>query len=434
MQKNRPTRVRWMIIFLAFLGTAINYIDRANLSVAESFIRQDLGLSKSQMGFILSAFFWTYAFFQLPAGWLVDRWGARVTYPFACIWWSFFTALTSFGQSVGAFLTCRLFLGVGEAGAYPSNAKATSEWFPRRERAIASAIFDSGSRIGTAFSMPIVSFIILYFGWRTSFVVTGALGIVWAIVWYAFYRRPSEHSWPNKEEIEYIEQGGGREASKEQSVAAQQALKWRDLFKYRTVIGMACGFFCLTFVNYFFITWFPTYLREARGFSAAEIGTYGMIPPLVATLGGWTGGFVSDYLVRRGVPLTWARKGPILFGMCCSTAITIAALSPTAAMAVLWLSISYAGISFAAASVWALPGDVAPTPAHVGSIGGIQNCASNCAGIILPPLVGVLLDMTNNNYVVPLAIAGCVGLLGACIYTFVIGPIETLPIKKQAAV
>jgi D-galactonate transporter len=415
---------------MAFLGTAINYIDRANLGVAETYIRQEAHLSKAQMGLVLSAFFWTYAFFQLPAGWVVDRLGARVTYTLACVWWSAFTAITSLGRGFTSLIGCRAFLGIGEAGAYPSNAKVAAEWFPRHERALASSIFDSGSRVGTALSLPVVSLVISWLGWRASFLFTSVLGLVWAVLWFVFYRPPTEHPWANREEIDYIERGGGREAGRAETLEAQAKLRWRDLFRYRTVIGMAVGFFCLTFVNYFFITWFPTYLREARGFTNEDLGLYGTIPPLIATLGGWLGGFLSDRLVQRGVPLTLARKGPILVGLSLSSTIALAALAPSAFQSILWLSVSYAGIAFAAASVWALPGDVAPTAAHVGSLGGIQNCASNAAGVVLPPLVGILLDCTGNNYVIPLVLAAIVGLVGACVYLFVVGTIEPLSIEQ----
>jgi MFS family permease len=270
-----------------------------------------------------------------------------------------------------------------------------------------------------------VSVVIQLVGWRFSFVVTALLGVAWAAGWYAFYRRPQDHAWIGSAELDYIERGGARGVR-----AERKELPWRDLFRYRTVLGMAAGFFCLSFVIYFFITWFPTYLREARGFTNAEIGTYGMIPPLVASVGGWCGGLFSDWLVRSGRSLTVARKTPILLGMCGSTAIALAAVAPSAALAITWLTVSYASLAFAAAGVWALPSDVAPTSSHVGSIGGIQNFASNAAGIVLPPLVGWLLDVTGNNYTVPLMLAGAVGVVGALIYAFVVGEIRPLPIPE----
>jgi D-galactonate transporter len=415
---------------MAFLGTAINYIDRANLGVAEFWIRDELHLTKAQMGFVLSGFFWAYAFSQLPGGWIVDRLGARLTYVGSCLWWSLFTALTALGRGFTSLLSCRLLLGMGEAGAYPSNAKATAEWFPRNERALASSIFDSGSRIGTAASLPIVSYIIARYGWRWSFAATAILGVLWAFAWLLFYRRPDEHPWANEEERRYIREGGARQLDEKGSREAQQKLKWRGLFAYRTVWGMAIGFFCLSFVIYFFITWFPTYLREARHFSTADVGTWGALPPLIATFGGWIGGFASDRLARNGWSLTVARKVPIVIGMALSSVIGLAAHASTDMEVLAWLSLSYAGLACAAAGVWALPGDVAPTPAHVGSLSGIQNFASNLAGGILPPLVGILLDRTGNNYVIPLVLAGGAGLVGALVYWFIVGPIEPLPLRE----
>jgi MFS transporter, ACS family, D-galactonate transporter len=417
--------VRWAVIGMAFLGTAINYIDRANLGVAEAIIREELGLSKGQMGLILSAFFFTYAFGQLPAGWIVDRLGARLTYTGACLWWSLFTAATALGNGFKSLFAFRLLLGIGEAGAYPANAKAASEWFPKKERALASSIFDSGSRIGTALSLPLISLVVHYLGWRWSFVISGLLGIAWATGWYLFYRTPDTHPWITPEELSYIKEGGARIETKEGEKA-----RWRDLFRYRTIWGMALGFFCLSFVIYFYITWFPTYLREARGFSALQVGTLGMIPPLVAAVGGWCGGLLSDRLFRRGLSLTAARKIPICLGMAGSSVIWLAALAPDTSTAVALLALSYASLAFAAAGVWTLPSDVAPSAGSVGSVGGIQNCASNIAGIVLGPLMGYILDFTGNDYVLCLGIAAGVGLFGALVYLFVVGRIEPLPLRK----
>src|SRR5262249_50925311 len=153
------------------------------------------------------------------------------------------------------------------------------------ERALASAIFDSGSRLGTAIAFPLVSVVIAHFGWRWSFVASALLGIAWALAWWSIYRRPSEHPWAGEEGLSYLREGGARIDGGAKGGAT---LRWSELFRYRTVWGMAVGFFCLSFVIYFYLTWFPTYLREARGFSAMEVGTLGMIPPLIATLGGWS--------------------------------------------------------------------------------------------------------------------------------------------------
>ena len=187
--------LRWLMVFMAFSATAINYVDRANLGVAAPYIAKDLNLSPEATGALLGAFFWTYAAFQLPSGWFIDRVGARTAYAFAVVWWSLFTAATALARGFGALFGARLLLGIGEAPAYPTNAKIVSEWFPRRERAFATSIFDSGNRVGTALSLPIVSAIIAQFGWRMSFVITGALGFVWLAFWLWIYRSPAQHPW-----------------------------------------------------------------------------------------------------------------------------------------------------------------------------------------------------------------------------------------------
>jgi ACS family D-galactonate transporter-like MFS transporter len=426
MESPRPSssRMRWLIVFMAFLATAINYVDRANLSVAVPYLQSELGLSAAASGALLGAFFWTYAGFQLPSGWFVDKVGARVAYAGAVVWWSTFTALMALGNSFASLFGLRLMLGVGEAPAYPCNAKVVSEWFPRSERALASAIFDSGARVGTAISLPLVASIIGAFGWRASFVITGALGFVWTLVWVRLYRRPREHAGVSHAELAYIE--AGQEPRVPIATAEQPQLRWRDLFRYRTMWGMMLGFFCLNFVVYFFITWFPTYLVKERGFTLLKLGIFGTLPALVAILGGWAGGLVSDALVRRGKSLTAARKIPIVSGMIVSSCIALAVVVPNAAWALALLALSYGSLTFAGASVWSLPGDVAPTPQHVGSISGIQNFASNLAGVCISTFVGVMLGR-SGGFLIPLLVAGGFSLLGAFSYLFIVGEIAPLP-------
>jgi MFS transporter, ACS family, D-galactonate transporter len=178
-------KMRWVVIFLCFLAIAVNYVDRANLAVAAPQIEKALGIGPAEMGLILSGFFWTYAFMQMPFGWFVDRVGARIALPLAVGWWSLFTAATAVTTSVGAMFGCRLMLGIGEAGAYPSCAKLVAQWFKPAQRAIATSIFDSGSRVGSALSIPVVALIIGTAGWKASFVVTGHLGAVWILGWLA---------------------------------------------------------------------------------------------------------------------------------------------------------------------------------------------------------------------------------------------------------
>jgi MFS family permease len=415
-----------MMVFMAFTATAINYIDRANLGVAAPYIAKDLDLSPEATGYLLGAFFWTYALFQLPSGWFIDKVGASIAYAVAVVWWSLFTAAAALANSFRALFGVRLLLGVGEAPAYPANAKIVSEWFPRRERALATSIFDSGNRVGTALSLPIVSAIIAQFGWRMSFVITGALGIIWTFFWLKMYRTPAEHPAITPEERAYIES----DQPPQKADDTNNKVRWRDLFRYRTIWGMMLGFFCLNFVIYFFSTWFPTYLVKARGFDLKQMGFIGMIPALVAVFGGYLGGYVSDRLVRSGMRLSVARKIPLVGGMFLSSSIGLSVLVESTAAAIALMSLSYASLAFAAASIWSLPADVAPTRDHVGSIGGIQNFASNLAGICITMFVGKMLAKTGG-FVVPLLVAGGFSLLGAFSYLVIVPEIKPLEITPR---
>ncbi len=415
-------RARWTMIFLCCLANTINYIDRANLAVAAPTMQRELGIDPAMIGLILGGFFWTYSVMQMPFGWFADRVGARISLSIAVVWWSVFTGFTAIANSAATLFGCRLLLGVGEAGAYPSCAKVAANWFPRSERSIAASIFDSGSRIGSALSLPLVAWLISSFGWRASFIATGVLGIVWAVFWVAIYRDPERHRSVTPEQLQRLQAERGSPKQAEGST-----ISWGSLFRYRTIWGMMVGFFCLNFVIYFFITWFPTYLVQARGFSLSQLGTLGALPALVAIPAGWLGGFTSDALYRRGWSLTAARKTCLVGGMLLSSAITLSAIAPNVYIALLFFAISYASLAFTAASIWSLPADVAPTPGHVASIGGIQNFASNLAGIVTTTFTGVMLTITSGSFIVPLVVAGVFCLLGAAAYLFLVGEIAPLP-------
>jgi ACS family D-galactonate transporter-like MFS transporter len=426
-------KMRWMVVGMCFLGTSINYLDRANLSIAMPEIVKEFGISHTLEGLILGGFFWTYALFQLPSGHFIDRFGARVMYTFAVVWWSVFTALTAVATGAASLFGFRLGLGIGESAAYPANAKVVSKWFPTRERALATSIYDSGARFGSAVALPVVAFIVAWLGWRASFVITGGIGVLWAVGWYLWYRDPRTKANLDADELRYIEEGGARGGRGDDEPTGDDrtgapALRWRQLFGYRTVWGMMIGFFCLNFAIYFFITWFPTYLTDARGFSLLKTGFFGVIPALVAMLGGWLGGWASDRIYDRTGDLNKARKVCLVGGMLFSSVIALAVVVPSAAAALFLLSVCYGSLAFAAASVWSLPADVSPTQDQVASIGGIQNFASNIAGVGSPFFVGALYDLTGS-FVVPLVVVGCIAVLGALTYALVIRRVEPLPLQ-----
>jgi ACS family D-galactonate transporter-like MFS transporter len=264
-------------------------------------------------------------------------------------------------------------------------------------------------------------------GWRWSFVITGSLGFIWTLVWLKVYKAPRKHPLVSPQELAYIEDRSEApaDAAAPAPVDDRPPVPFASLFRYRIIWGMMLGFFCLNFVNYFFITWFPTYLVKARGFSLLKLSGYAMIPSIVAIGGGWLGGLTSDRLLRSGMKLTWARKIPLVAGMLMSSAIALAVIAPNAFWALALMSVSYAGIMFAGASVWALPADIAPSRRNIGAIGGIQNCASNFAGVCISVFVGAMVTRTGG-FVVPLTVAGCASLLGAFSYLVIVPEIAPL--------
>ncbi|UNS95341.1 MFS transporter [Streptomyces tubbatahanensis] len=407
------------MIWLAFGAVTINYLDRANLGVALPHITEDLGLSNSVSGILLGAFFWTYAAFLPPSGWLVDRFGPRRMMVVAVAGWSVVTMLMGAATGFLVLLLLRLLLGAAESPAYPSSSKIVSRWFPTRERALAASIFDSGGRAGTAIALPVCTAVIALLGWRGSFVTAGLVGLLYCAVWLRFYRDPETHPKLTDAEREHIRDG-------DTAAGHGEAMPWRDLFRYRTTWAMVLGFFCLSYVLYFFITWFPSYLVDARGFDLLNLGIFGMLPSLVAIPSQLLGGALQTRLIRAGRSVSFARKLPLVSGLVLSSVIFFAGTVDSAAAALALLAFSQCALTFAASGLWALPSDVAPAPGNVASLAGIQGFASNTAGFVSPLVVGVLLDATGGSYVVPLAVAGGVALLGALIYGLLLGRIAPL--------
>jgi ACS family glucarate transporter-like MFS transporter len=422
------SKVRYLILGLCFLGLTMNYLDRANLSVALPYMDKDLhlNLSNTEKGLILGAFFWAYDGLMLVAGWFTDKVGSRRAFSFAAMWWSLFTMLTPMATSFAGLFGVRFLLGAGEAPAYPSSTKAASRWFPQTERAFATAVIDSGSRVGTVAALPVVTALIAVSNWRYSFVILGLLGFVWAAVWFWVYRDPDEHSGANDLERKYIVDNGGRTSRNDDPAAVN--IRWIALFRYRTIRGMMLGFFCLNFVIYFFLTWFPSYLRDARHLNLAELGTLGTIPGLVAIAAGWCAGLYADKLIRGGVDVTLVRKTVMIGGLLGGAFILPAALVSSVYAALFFLAIAYASLAVAATGIWSLPADIAPSSDHVASIGGIQNFASNLAGIFSPFIFGALLDYSGGSYTPAFALAAGIAVLGACSYAFIVGRAEPLPV------
>ncbi|WP_433430162.1 MFS transporter [Nonomuraea sp. CA-141351] len=408
------SRLRWTIITLSGLGLAIAYLDRSSLSVASTYMQQELGFDQTTKGILLSSFFWSYAIFQLPSGWLLDRFGPRVIYPIAVVWWSVWTAATALAHGFGTLLITRLGLGIGEAPVQPANIKVVATWFPRKERALASSLFDTGQQVGVALSVPVVTALIAAFGWRASFVVIGVLGLFWVIGWRMIYRSPREHPRISQAELDYIE--GGDAAVPETG----PKMRWVRLLRYPTVWGLVLGYICRSATGAFFLTWYPSYLVEDRGFTILELGVFGSIPALLAVFATIAGGAFSDWLVRRGIPISRARKIPIITGMLLASTIALTTFVDGNVAVMILLSVSNCAHSFAGAAILSLPAEVAPSPSVVGSVAGFQNFGSQIGNIISPILIGFFLTLSGNSYTGPMLFAGAMAVLGTLIYGFAV--------------
>jgi ACS family glucarate transporter-like MFS transporter len=422
--------VRWSMAGLCSLSFIVNYIDRTTLSVALPYMSKDIQLTPTEQGLALSAFFATYALAQLPAGVLVDKHGVRQVFGIGAFIWGAVTMLMSLVRGPVTLILGRLVLGFGEAVGYPGCAKVVSNWFPKSERALANSIWDNGSRVGAVIALPLVSGIIAVLNWRWAFVVTGGLALLWVVLWLSTYRDPGRHPKLTDQEREYLVEGGAR--FDDEASGAQPKVRWRSLFRYRTVWAMMIGFFCLNYVLFFFITWFPSYLVQERGFDLLKLGIYGTIPGIVAIGGSLLGGYVSDLLLRRGWSLTRARKTCLVGGLLLSSVIGGAVLVESAAAALVLLSISYASLAFTAASIASLPADVAPTSGQVSSLAGIQNFASNIAGVSGPLITGALVTLGGGSYLVPLLVSAGIALAGALVYGVGLREVAPLPLPPDA--
>lgn len=412
-------QAKWGMLALCFVGVLINYVDRTNFSLAAPLMSRELGFSPATTGLLLGAFFWLYTIALLPIGYLMDRFGVRMIYPAAMIFWSFASAATAFGQGAASIFTCRLLMGGGEAASWPANAKVVSHWFPRHERGTATSVWHAGITIGAAVSYPFVALLIAQFGWRASFAITGVLGVLFGLIWFGVYRDPIAPSTPQA-----TDNTVAAPAESNGSVSKQ----WWDLLRQRSVFGLAIGFFFVNTIYSFFLLWFPLYLTEVRGFSLKQIATVGALPSVAAIIGGLLGGVVADWLYRRGWSLNAARKTCLVGGLIVSSLIGPAAMTPDIPLAITLFCLAYAGLAFNSANLQALPPEVAPTPNLVGTVAAIQTVGGTVAGIVSSWLIGVLVQINQGSYLAPTLAASACALLGALNYLFVVGKIgETGP-------
>ncbi|ASL48629.1 putative glucarate transporter [Burkholderia sp. AD24] len=402
----KRTKVRYAILLLIFLITTFNYADRATLSITGSAMRGEFGLDAIRMGYIFSAFSWAYVLSQLPAGWLLDRFGARRVYAASIFFWSLFTLLQgtigllgSAAAAITALFVLRFAMGVAESPAFPANAKVVASWFPTTERGTASAIFNSAQYFAAVVFTPLMAWLTHAFGWHTVYLVMGVTGLLLALTWLKVMKNPADHPRVSRAELDYIEQGGGVVNGHKKARAGDiaQGGGWflvRQLLGNRMLLGVYLAQYCINVLTYFFLTWFPIYLVQARGMTILHAGLVASLPAICGFSGGVLGGILSDGLIRRGHSLTVARKVPIVGGMLLSVCIIGCNYVSTDWIVVALMSLAFFGKGIGALG-WAVVADTSPKEA-LGLSGAIFNMFGNVAGIVTPIVIGYLVAKTGS--------------------------------------
>ncbi|MFC9356619.1 MFS transporter [Rhodococcus sp. NPDC057014] len=418
----QASKARVLIAVMLFVTVVINYMDRANLSIAMPAIADEMDLSKAQQGLLLSAFGWTYAALQIPGGWLVDRIPPRVLYPACLILWSVATAFMGVIGGFVALIALRLLVGVFEAPAYPINNRVATAWYPERERATVIGFYTSGQFIGLALLTPFLSWLQSVLSWHWVFIVTGTVGAVWGAIWYAFYREPRD-SRANDAEIDLIRDGGGLVDLVDEQQPERPAVTRNDVATVlgrRKLWGIYLGQFCLASTLWFFLTWFPTYLVEYRGMDYIKSGFLASLPFVAALVGVLFSGVFSDFLLRKGISLGVARKGPIIVGLLLTVAMIGANFTDSTAMVIVFLSIAFFGNGLASIT-WSLVSALAPERL-LGLTGGMFNFIGNLSSIATPIVIGLL--VTDDSFAPGFVYMTVVTAVGIASYVFLVGRVE----------
>nr|WP_294544572.1 MFS transporter [uncultured Rhodopila sp.] len=409
---NIRRKQRTALIMLVVAGT-LNYLDRSTLSIANPLIRQELGLSIADMGLLLSAFLWAYAFAQLPGGALVDRVGPHRLLGAGLALWSIAQAAAGFVTSFWQFSIARVFLGLGEAPMFSSAVRVVRDWYNVRDRGLATGTWNCTSSLGPAIAPPILTALMIGFGWRWMFVVMGIAGLAVAAVWFLLYRDPAEEHF-TEDERRYLTDG-----EETRTYNQVRLSEWLGLFRFRTTWGLVLGFFGVVYINWLYLAWLPGYLELQRHMSIPKTGLIAAIPFAFGVAGSIGGGWIADFLMRRGFSPVNSRKIPVIAGLLGMVGFTVVAaesssdfVAVAAISGALMFGASASGMSWALSSVAA--------PAHcTASLGAIQNFGGYLGGALAPTITGFIVQATGS-FVPALLAAAAIGLVSALAYLVVI--------------
>ena len=405
----RPTRIRYVVLGLTIAAYMITYMDRVVIAAAVPVIQHEFGFSIVTMGWILGSFRWGYALFQVPGGWLGDRIGPRRALTLIVTWWSLFTSATALAWSAASMAVFRFLFGVGEAGAFPIATRSLSRWMLPAERGFAQGATHAGSRLGAALTPPIVVWLIVAHGWRAPFLTFGVLGLVWAAVWFLYYRdTPEEHRSVNAAELDLIHSSMGGPRS-----ATAKSVPWRKILSSSTLWTLSLMYFCYAYCISVYLDWFPKYLNDHRGFDLKQMGLYAGLPLLAGTVGDLLGGWLSDLWAKLSGDLKTARRGVAVFGFLLAAAGILPATFTSSPAASVWYTcVAVFGLEMTVGVAWAIPLDIGGD--YAGSVSSIMNMCGNIGGAISPTLLAYL--VSRYGWEVPFVLSAVLCLIAAALF------------------
>jgi ACS family glucarate transporter-like MFS transporter len=431
----RNSHIRYWIIAVLFLISSINYASRATLGIAGKPLASEFHLDAVQLGYLFSAFAWAYAIGQIPGGGLLDRYGSRPVYLWSISLWAVFTGLQAFVPYLSfvpvmiSLFILRMALGLAECPSFPANARIVANWFPNSERGTASAIFNASQYFSVVAFTPLMGWLAQYHGWQSVFFWMGVIGLIGAVIFWMVVDSPARHKRISKREFDYIEKNGAL-VNLDKPAAAAQPIRWGilgQLLANRMLLGIYLAQYCITALTYFYSTWFAIYLIEARHMSLAKAGFAAAGPAIAGFVGGVLGGVASDYLLKRGVPLSKARKTVIMIGLVISCAILLCNYTDSQTMIMLFMSVAFFGKGVAALG-WAVMSDAAPREA-TGLAGSVFNLFGNAAGIFTPIVIGYILMATHNDWTLALVFLFAHSIVAMIGYGVIAGEIKRVVLK-----
>lgn len=428
--KQKVGNLRWSMITVISFGLLVFTLDRTNLSVAAGPFMKEYGLNQGQVGIILSAYAWSYALVQIPVGVMLDKIGVKWIMRVGTILWAMATFMTALVSGMGLIILSRVILGFAEGPSLSSGAKAIGYWFTTKERGRAHAIQDAASRFSSVIGVPIVAYAVTVGGWKSGFWFTGGMSLLYAIIYWIWYRDPKQSKLLSASEQKYLIEGGAH-TDKESSGNFMQNLGF--VLRQKKVWGLTIGFACYTYSYYLFITWLPGYLETEMHMSVLESGFFTTIPWLTATVcdlvfAGW---FV-DYLINKGYDAVKVRKATMVSTMTIGIAVLGAAFTTNPVIAITFLSLSLGALTISAATAWSVPGLIATTDT-VATVGGVMNFFANLMGIAAPIVTGFIASGTGT-FSLGFIVAGAFLVIGVLCYLFLLGRIEPIKVENEEPV